>query len=54
MTWAPPMASEALLFLAAKPKEVSYVVARKHKAQQRSQRPAGVKGQYKQVGPRIK
>ena len=29
--------------------EVSYVVAKKHKAQKRAQRPANVKGPYKQV-----
>ena len=34
---------------AGKAKEVSYVVAKKHKAQKRSQRPAGIKGPYKQV-----
>merc|ERR1711936_815440 len=33
-------------------KEVSYVVARKHKAEKRSQRPSGIKGPYKQVDPR--
>ena len=35
--------------MAGKPKEVSYVVARKHKAEKRSQRPSGIKGPYKQV-----
>ena len=34
---------------AGKSKEVSYVVAKKHKAQKRSQRPAGIRGPYKQV-----
>merc|ERR1712113_951008 len=34
---------------AGKKKEVSYVVAKKHKAQKRAQRPANVKGPYKQV-----
>jgi len=40
--------------MAGKPKEVSYVVARKHKAQKDSQRPSGIKGPYKQVDKRMK
>jgi len=40
--------------MAAKPKEVSYVVAKKHKAQKASQRPSGIKGPYKQVDKRMK
>lgn len=40
--------------MAAKPKEVSYVVARKHRAQKHSQRPSGIKGQFKQVDARMK
>merc|ERR1712013_51016 len=39
---------------AGKSKEVSYVVAKEHKAQKRSQRPAGIKGPYKQVDARMK
>merc|ERR1712130_594400 len=39
---------------AGKSKEVSYVVARKFKAQKRSQRPEGIKGAYKQVDKRMK
>jgi len=35
-------------------KEVSYVVAKKHKAQKGSQRPSGIKGPYKQVDSRMK
>ena len=35
--------------MAGKSKEVSYVVAKKHNAQKRSKRPAGIKGPYKQV-----
>eukprot|EP00092_Neocalanus_flemingeri_P040591 GFUD01044197.1.p1 GENE.GFUD01044197.1~~GFUD01044197.1.p1 ORF type:complete len:848 (+),score=318.53 GFUD01044197.1:44-2587(+) len=35
-------------------KEVSYVVAKKHRAQRLSQRPSGIKGPYKQVDKRMK
>jgi len=35
-------------------KEVSYVVAKKHQAQKKSQRPSGIKGPYKQVDKRMK
>jgi len=39
---------------AGKAKEVSYVVAKKHRAQKQSQRPSGIKGPYKQVDKRMK
>eukprot|EP00090_Calanus_glacialis_P014505 TRINITY_DN2330_c0_g1_i1.p1 TRINITY_DN2330_c0_g1~~TRINITY_DN2330_c0_g1_i1.p1 ORF type:complete len:844 (+),score=377.15 TRINITY_DN2330_c0_g1_i1:35-2566(+) len=39
---------------AGKAKEVSYVVAKKHRAQKNSQRPSGIKGPYKQVDKRMK
>merc|ERR1712106_96907 len=35
-------------------KEVSYVVAKKHQAQKKSQRPSGIKGAFKQVDKRMK
>ena len=34
--------------------QVSYVVAKKFNASKRAKRPAGVKGKYKQVDPRMK
>ena len=37
-----------------KKKDVKYVVAKKHQAGKKASRPAGTKGPYKQVDPRMK
>jgi len=41
-------------YAAVKPKETQYVVAKKFTANARAKRPAGCKGPYKQVDPRMK